>query len=132
MSTRLNQSNAHYAVLNMQCYVIDALKFEIYAVTELLPANSVTEISTVKTSTLRSTSIIVRSSCICRKEEECVTGIVSIRISRQRGKCSIKTVSGNRMENSMRTRLKEDEDDRYLLTDLRIPVRTLYAAIWRW
>lgn len=84
MSTRLNQSNAHYAVLNMQCYVIDALKFEIYTVTELLRANSVTEISTMKTSTLRSTFIIARSSCICTKEEGCVTGIVSIRISRQR------------------------------------------------
>lgn len=46
--------------------------------------------------------------------------------------CSIKTVSRNWMENSMRTRLKENEDNRYLLTDLRIPVRTLYVAIWRW
>lgn len=84
MSTRLNQSNAHYAMLNMQCYVTDTLKFEIYAVTELLRANSVAEISTVKTSTLRSTSIIARSSCICTKEDGCVTGIVSTRISRQR------------------------------------------------
>lgn len=39
----------------------------------------------METSTLRSTSIIARSSRICTKEEGCVTGIVSIRISRQKG-----------------------------------------------